>query len=200
MLRFSAWLLMAVWSFAQAQTRPPTPADMLGPFYPDVLPVDRDNDLTRIAGAAAAASGKVIEIGGRVVDTGGRPLAGVRIEIWQTDANGRYIHSQDNSPQARDPNFQGFGATVAAADGGWRFRTVVPLAYASRPAHIHARVVAPSGRVLLVTQLYFPGAVDEPGLPARLRGGREAGQTLRLEKGADGSLRGSFDFVLPAAR
>ena len=49
------------------------------------------NDLTRVAGRAGVAQGRITDLGGRVLDVNGRPIAGVRVEIWQCDANGRYL-------------------------------------------------------------------------------------------------------------
>jgi protocatechuate 3,4-dioxygenase beta subunit len=173
----------------------PTPPDMEGPFYPDMLPQDQDNDLTVIRGGQGHAAGRVLDIGGRVLDTVGRPIPGVRVEIWQTDTNGRYIHTRDDAHQPRDPHFQGFGATVTSADGGYRFKTVVPRAYGSRPAHIHVQLLQ-AGKGLLITQLYFPGEVREPGLPARHAKAREAGQTLKIEAADGRMVSARFDFVL----
>ncbi|MCP4329766.1 MAG: intradiol ring-cleavage dioxygenase [Alphaproteobacteria bacterium] len=129
-----------------------------GPFYPDRLPLDVDNDLVSIAGGGQAR-GEVIHVFGRVVDTGGQPLPGAQIEIWQVDAFGRYIHSRDAERGRSDPNFQGFGRTVSDGDGGYRFRTIKPVAYGSRAPHIHVKVAA-GGRPDLVSQLYIAG---DPG-------------------------------------
>lgn len=184
---------------ASAQTRPvqPTPPDMRGPYYPDRLPIDRDANLTQIAGEARAAQGQALELSGRVLDVRGQPLAGVRVEIWQTDTNGRYIHTGDRGRGDRDPGFQGFGATVTGADGRYAFRTVVPKAYGSRPPHIHVRLLR-DDREALVTQIYFPQATSEPGVSAAWARQRDLGQTLRLTPAADARETGAaFDFVLP---
>ena len=36
-----------------------TPSQMVGPFYPDEIPPDRDNDLTRVVGYGGRANGEV---------------------------------------------------------------------------------------------------------------------------------------------
>lgn len=190
-----AVLFAALPGSAHAAPLAPTPPDMEGPYYPDVLPADQDADLTRIAGSDAIASGHRLDFSGRVLDTAGKPLPGVRIEIWQTDAFGRYIHRGDRAPQPRDPAFQGFGATSTDAQGRYAFRTVLPRGYASRPAHIHARLLR-AGREVLVTQIYLPGATGEPGLPPRLGPLREARQTLQDLGEEAGGLTGRFDFVI----
>ena len=134
----------------------PTPAQTTGPFYPLTLPLDSDNDLVRIAGHAKSAGGVVTHVGGRVLDRNGQPIRGARVEIWQCDANGRYHHSGDDNPAPEDDDFQGYGQTATAGDGGYRFRTIKPVPYPGRTAHIHFKI---SGQGLdgLVTQMYVAG-------------------------------------------
>ena len=177
----------------------PTPADARGPFYPDVLPADQDNDLVQVAGRSAAAQGRRIALSGRVLDSNGNPLPGVRVEIWQTDALGRYIHSGDPRPDERDPDFQGFGVSVSDDGGRYRFRTVEPGGYSSRPPHIHVRLVR-GGRELLVTQVYLPGRSAEHWLSKDGLREREERQTVRYVASDDKVMEASFDFVLAITR
>ncbi len=130
-----------------------TPRQPAGPFYPDDLPLDHDNDLTQVAGQAGRAQGRVTDLYGRVVDTAGRPIEGARVEIWQCDANGRYRHPRDARDVPVDPAFQGFGRTQTTADGRYRFRTIRPVAYPGRTPHIHVAVHL-EWEPPLVTQLY----------------------------------------------
>ena len=133
----------------------PTPAQTEGPFYPLALPLDADNDLVQVVGRAQRAAGRVLHLAGRVLDRDGRPVPGARIEIWQCDAFGVYHHARDRHA-APDPNFQGFGATTATADGAWRFRTIEPVPYPGRTAHIHFKIAGP-GFAPLTTQMYVAG-------------------------------------------
>ncbi len=133
----------------------PTPAQAEGPFYPEALPLDHDNDLVRVAGRPAPAGGTPVDLVGRILTRDEAPVAGARVEIWQCDAQGRYHHSGDPRGPA-DPNFQGFGATRSAADGGYRFRTILPVPYPGRTPHIHFIVAAP-GLEPLTTQMYLAG-------------------------------------------
>ena len=98
---------------------PATPAQTRGPFYPTAFPPDADNDLVVLRGAEARAEGVVAHIAGRVLTADGRPLPGARVEIWQCDARGVYLHSGDGRHGVRDTAFQGFGRAVAGADGGY---------------------------------------------------------------------------------
>jgi protocatechuate 3,4-dioxygenase, beta subunit len=133
-----------------------TPAQTPGPFYPKTLPLDADNDLVRIAGHARDAAGTITHLFGRVLDTDGRVLANARIEIWQCDSRGHYHHVDDGDPRQLDADFQGYGKTLSAGDGSYRFRTVRPVAYPGRTPHIHFAVTTASGR-RLVTQMYVAG-------------------------------------------
>jgi protocatechuate 3,4-dioxygenase beta subunit len=153
------WLLAAagmVASGALARQRLlPTPAQMMGPFYPEELPLDQDNDLTRVRGVSGSAEGKVTDLSGRLLDVNGAPIRATRIEIWQCDARGLYHHPRDRDG-ARDENFQGFGHTVTDADGRYRFRTIRPVPYPGRTPHIHI-AVRPDFDEPFITQLYVQG-------------------------------------------
>ena len=147
-----------------------------GPFYPLELPLDQDNDLTRVAGRSGHAKGTIVDVGGRLLDEAGRPLAGVRIEIWQVNAYGRYHHPHDDQDKPWDPDFQGFGRTVTDADGAYRFRTVRPVAYPGRAPHIH---FALSDRrfATFYTQMYVAGAPENAQrFPARAGARRQGAQ------------------------
>jgi protocatechuate 3,4-dioxygenase beta subunit len=126
---------------------PATPEQTPGPWYPQSLPLDVDNDLVRIVGQNRDAVGDVTHVFGRVLDTDGAPIQQVRVEIWQVDSNGRYHHVVDgrSSLGELDPYFQGYGTTITANDGSYRFRTIRPVAYSRRSPHIHFAVTLPTG-------------------------------------------------------
>lgn len=139
-----------------------TPAQPEGPFYPVELPLDDDNDLTRVGAAAQSAAGEPTDLTGRVLDLNGRPLVGVRVEIWQCDAMGRYHHPRDTGAHRRDPHFQGHGHTLTDGGGSYRFRTIHPVPYPGRTPHIHFAVLPPGGEAL-ITQLYVQGESRNAG-------------------------------------
>jgi protocatechuate 3,4-dioxygenase, beta subunit len=72
-----------------------TPRATEGPYYPDHLPLDQDNDLTLIIGGKAPSNGVVTEFGGRLLNVNGKPIQDAVIEVWQSDNNGCYIHSRE---------------------------------------------------------------------------------------------------------
>ena len=133
----------------------------LGPFFPVIRPLDQDSDLTRIKGGNGVASGEVIDVFGKVLDRAGRPVARARLDLWQANAVGRYMHPGDDRADAPlDPNFQGSAVIFADDLGNYRFRTIKPGAYdigggRKRTPHIHVDVMGRAQR--LTTQMYFPG-------------------------------------------
>lgn len=177
-----------------------TPLQMKGPFYPLEFPLDQDNDLVTVKGRSRVAYGQVTNVGGRVLDVGGKPMAGVRIEIWQVNGHGRYHHEGDDSDKPLDPNFQGYGTAVSDANGGYRFRTVRPLAYPGRAPHIHF-ALARQDFGNFTTQMYVAGAPENERdfLLSRIRD-RRARESLvvTLAPGPTGELAGQFDIVLAA--
>jgi protocatechuate 3,4-dioxygenase, beta subunit len=123
---------------------------------------DEARDLTRQH--AGAPLGERIIVHGRVTDAADRPMTGVLIEIWQTNAAGRYAHAWDDHPAPLDPNFTGVGWCLTDVHGQYRFVTIKPGAYpwknhpnAWRPAHVHFSVLGRAFSQRLITQMYFPG-------------------------------------------
>jgi protocatechuate 3,4-dioxygenase beta subunit len=146
---------------------PHTFSEITGPLFGHEEIRETDNDLTRQH--AGAPIGERISVSGRVLDDNGRPVANTLLEIWQTNAAGRYAHQVDQHPAPLDPNFTGCGRTLTDAQGNYRFVTIKPGSYpwrnhfnAWRPAHIHFSLFGPAFATRLVTQMYFP---DDPLFP-----------------------------------
>jgi len=141
--------------------------EVTGPLLGDELITMQDADLTtRHAGEPL---GQRIIVSGRVLDSGGRPVPDTLIEIWQTNAAGRYRHTHDHHSAPLDPDFDGIGRAITDAGGRYRFVTIKPGAYpwgnhhnAWRPAHIHFSLFGRAFTQRLITQMYFPG---DPLLP-----------------------------------
>lgn len=140
--------------YADALTQ--TPKQTEGPFYPDHLPLDTDNDLIILNESLKPAVGEITYLSGRILDAKGEPLRGVEVEIWQCDSEGAYLHSKGQSGEKRDSNFQGFGRFVTGVKGEYLFRTIKPVSYPGRAPHIHYKVKF-KGKDLLVTQCYIKG-------------------------------------------
>ena len=78
-----------------------SPALTEGPFYPDKLPLDVDNDLIVLGDSLTPAVGRITHLSGRVLNTSGEPIKGLMVEIWQCDANQVYLHSRDSVPKKK---------------------------------------------------------------------------------------------------
>lgn len=133
-----------------------TPAQTEGPFYPNQLPLDTDNDLLIVNDAITPAVGEVTHLGGRILDATGNPVRNALVEIWQVDHRGSYIHTRDPRQKQRDENFQGFGRFLTGASGEYYFRTIKPVPYPGRAPHIHFKIRRGS-QELLTTQCYIQG-------------------------------------------
>lgn len=131
-----------------------------GPFYPDKLPLDTDNDLLIVNDAITPAVGQVTHLGGRLLDSRGDPIKNALIEIWQVDSTGTYLRARPSHPGKYDGNFQGFGRFLTGSSGEYYFRTIKPVAYDARPApHVHFAIKL-KGHEKWTTQLFVKG---DPG-------------------------------------
>jgi protocatechuate 3,4-dioxygenase beta subunit len=136
-----------------------TPRTTEGPFYPDKLPLDTDNDLLIITDSIDSAAGTISHVTGRVLGVDGAPLRNCLVEIWQCDNQGAYLHSGTSNAEKRDRHFQGYGRFLTDTEGRYYFRTIKPVPYPGRTPHIHFAVSRGRER-LLTTQLFVK---DDPG-------------------------------------
>ena len=189
-------------AFAEELTR--TPSQTEGPFYPNKLPLDTDNDLLVVNDGITPAVGDITHLTGKILDAKGNPVKNAVVEIWQCDANGVYIHTKDAEPQKdkQDKNFQGFGRFVTGSTGEYYFRTIKPVPYSVRTPHIHFKVKQ-GRKELLTTQMYikgFPGNEKDgiwKGTPA---GKPRDALTIDFEKvknSKTGEWSANFVIVLP---
>lgn len=135
-----------------------TPRATEGPFYPTpaMRRPDSDNDLVKITGLVEEAGGEVFTLRGVLTNSDGQPRAGHRIEIWQCDMDGNYMHPRDRRSDGFDPAFQGFGHDITDENGRYVFRTIKPVVYPGRTPHIHVKVFDGDAE-LLTTQFYIKG-------------------------------------------
>jgi hydroxyquinol 1,2-dioxygenase len=140
-----------------------TESTVFGPFFVDGAPeIPLGGDLAR------GAKGTPCYVSGQVRAVDGAPLAGVRVDAWQADEDGRY------DIQYEGDRAQGRGWQRTGGDGGYRFWSVLPTAYPiphdgpvgelltaagrepMRPAHLHFKVAAPGYRPL-ITHVFVDG-------------------------------------------
>src|SRR5438128_10980425 len=92
-LSVGAALFAVPGAFANELVR--TPRQTEGPFYPDHLPLDTDNDLIIVNDSLTPAVGEVTHLSGRILDGKGEPIRNALVEIWQVDGNGVYVNNHD---------------------------------------------------------------------------------------------------------
>ncbi|MGB3070675.1 MAG: protocatechuate 3,4-dioxygenase [Ottowia sp.] len=181
---------LALWlkPFSQAFAQTRTPRQTEGPYYPSqsMRGPDQDNDLVRVRGAVQEAGGEIIYLKGKVFAADKLPAEGARIEIWQVDTKGRYLHTGDSNSAVRDPHFQGFGYATADAEGTFRFRTIKPVPYPGRTPHIHAKVFHQGQE--LTTQFYIADHPqnDRDSIWRRLSAAEKEAVAMRFRKGPEG--------------
>jgi protocatechuate 3,4-dioxygenase, beta subunit len=201
-LRNAAWtaaLFSTPGLFAEQLTR--TPAQTEGPFYPNHLPLDTDNDLLVINEGVTPAVGDITYVSGRILDARGEPIRGALVEIWQCDKNGAYLHTGTSNADKRDKNFQGFGRFLTGSSGEYLFRTIKPVPYPGRTPHIHYKVKR-AGKELLTTQCYVKGhpGNEKDGIWRNMKDEKQR-EAVTVDfaplKGAKaGELAAKFDIVL----
>jgi len=187
--------------FAEELTR--TPAQTEGPFYPNKLPLDTDNDLLIVNDAITPAVGEVTHLVGKVLDEKGNPVRNALVEIWQCDAKGVYLHTADSDKKKdqQDKNFQGFGRFLTGSTGEYYFRTIKPVPYPGRTPHIHFKIKQ-ARKELLVTQCYVKGhqGNDRDGIYRSIPAGKPRDSVTinfaPIKESRAGELAAKFDIVL----
>ncbi len=159
-----------------------------GPYYIANAPETEDLNMRDLPGRAMVISGTVYD--GR----SGEPIEGAQIEVWQTDANGRYWPAASGDAADFDPaSINLRGIVVSDEDGHYEFTSVEPGVYPGRPRHIHYRISAEGYRPIF-TQTYW---ADDPSV-ARDRADRnvEACRLLSFEEDAHGAVTATFNIFL----
>jgi protocatechuate 3,4-dioxygenase beta subunit len=182
-----------------------TPAQMEGPFYPNKLPLDTDNDLLIVNETITPAVGEVTHLTGKILDAKGNPVKNALVEIWQCDAKGVYLHTADSDRKkdTQDKNFQGFGRFMTGSTGEYYFRTIKPVPYPGRTPHIHFKIKQ-GRKELLVTQCYIKGHAgnERDGIYRSIRDPKQlAAITVDfapIKESKIGELAAKFDLVLGA--
>jgi catechol 1,2-dioxygenase len=142
-----------------------TPRTIEGPLYVAGAPESAGH--ARIDNGACP--GETLLMRGRVLGEDGEPVAGALVEVWHANHLGNYSHFDRTQP-----SFHLRGSIRTGADGGYSFRSIVPVGYSvppagktqqlldqlgrhgHRPAHIHFFVRAPGHRTL-TTQINIDG-------------------------------------------
>ena len=198
---FSATAFTMPGAFAEQLELVQTARMTEGPFYPNRLPLDTDNDLLLVNDRLTPAVGRITHLSGRVLDIQGNPVRNAIVEVWQVDNNGSYLHTDSARRGEFDTNFQGFGRFLTNAKGEYYFRTIKPVAYGSRTPHIHFAVNL-GGKRTLTTQCFIKGEPQNQrdGLYNRLRDKKVRDSVTvdfaPMQNSKLGELTAHFDIVL----
>lgn len=112
------------------------------------------NNLVKKVGSFYRSAGEVIFIQGQVVDSFGVPIDGAIIEIWQTNAAGKYHTLLEPTSEYIDKYFSMSGRTSTDNLGNYHFITIMPGATPGRAPHINMNLYHQKfGR--LETEMYF---------------------------------------------
>jgi protocatechuate 3,4-dioxygenase, beta subunit len=106
--------------------------------------------------AAAQEPGTRIHLSGTIVDPNGKPVPGVKMFLYHTDATGYYSRPVNNPRQARLR-----GTLWSNALGQYSFHTIKPAHYGDvnspPPMHIHVHLQPPGLPEHWVESFYFDG-------------------------------------------
>ena len=204
-LAFGGAAYLTPGAFAQELERVRTPPQTEGPFYPNKLPLDTDNDLLIINDAITPAVGEITHLTGRILDAKGDPVRNALVEIWQVDNNAVYLHTESPNRGKRDGNFQGFGRFLTGRNGEYYFRTIKPVPYADgdlrRTRHIHFKVKK-GEKELLITQMYVRGEAqnEKDSILNRIKDAKSRQSVIvdfvPIKESRIGELAANFDVVL----
>jgi protocatechuate 3,4-dioxygenase beta subunit len=133
-----------------------TPAAIPGPFYFD--PKLQRADITE------GHPGVPLRLRFVVLDAANcTPLAGTRVDIWQTRADGYYSGYPGQGDRHNVDTSGGTfmrGTQICDARGEAAFRSVYPGWYDGRTVHVHFKVFI-DDRNMLTGQMYFPDALSQ---------------------------------------
>lgn len=176
-----------------------TESTVLGPFHVANAPEKANGE------ALTAIEGEMCIVEGRVLDTDGNPIAGAKVDTWQSDPEGFY----DVQKPGAEADLRGVFHTDD--EGRFWFRTVMPLYYpvptdgpagqlleglgrhAYRPAHIHFMIDA-EGCQQLVTHLFDEA---DPYLASDVVFGVKNSLIKQFDTVDDGSRADAFGVAAP---
>ena len=134
--------------------------------------------------------GEPLDVTGTVFGSDGvTPLAGARLDLYQTDVEGLYSRPKSDPRRARIR-----GSVRTDSKGRYSFRTIQPGSYGTGPAHVHVHLAAPGLPDHWIPSFYFAG---DPHLRPRDAAANEGlgafSAILVLDRDETGVLRGRRD-------
>jgi protocatechuate 3,4-dioxygenase beta subunit len=172
------------------------PAQTEGPYFVDEL-LER-SDIRVGSPDGAAQAGVPLELAfvvSRVDGSSCLPYAGVVVDVWHCNADGRYSDVTDRSFDTTGEDWLR-GYQVADADGRVVFRTIYPGWYQGRTIHIHFKIRPEPGGTRgfdFTSQLYFDDALSDAVMAREPYAARRQ-RTMRND--GDGIYRDGGDLLL----
>lgn len=182
-----------------------TESAVLGPFHlPGAPEIEQGENIMRTEMEGSVS----VLVEGRVIDLDGNPIAGAKLDLWQTAPNSLY---EDADPS--QPAFNLRGILRSGDDGRYSFRTVRPTYYPipmdgpvgdllrklnrhpNRPAHIHLIASAP-GYHNVTTQVFD---IEDPYIDSDATFSVRSSIVARFEPHEAEGLRLDYDVVLTRA-
>lgn len=115
---------------------------------------ETSNNLAKKPGSFYRAYGEVIFIQGKITDSFNVPISGAVVEIWQTNAAGKYHSLLEPNSEYVDKNFSMSGRAITDNLGNYYFITIMPGSYLNRAPHINMNIYHQKfGK--LETEFYF---------------------------------------------
>lgn len=141
-------------SLSMFEPRKPTPSRF---FSADLSMPEKfasTNNLAKKTGSFYRAFGEIIFVQGTITDSFGVPIEGATIEIWQTNAAGKYHTLLEPDSEFIDQYFSMSGRTISDNLGNYHFITIMPGATTGRAPHLNVNIYHTKfGK--LETEMYF---------------------------------------------
>jgi protocatechuate 3,4-dioxygenase alpha subunit len=178
-----------------------TPSQTVGPFFAyGLTPTGQYewNDAFTNNLLTSDATGERIRIEGQVFDGDGKPVPDCMLEIWQADAQGRFVDPKDNRALP-NTKFRGFGRCGTGTNGEYAFDTIKPGAVPGpdgKPQAPHILVAIFARGMILhnYTRIYFDGEAANAADPILALVPTDRRETLIAMRGAANAYR--FDIHL----
>ena len=175
--------------------------------YPGAKNIPPSNNLMLPTGKSIAVEGQPLILRGRIFDSQCKPIPETVVEIWQTDPFGHWYLAEGDDLANPNPTFAGAGRAITDGTGQFAFITVFPGgvvgkggkgAAISHAPFINIRVKAP-GIKEFTTALFFDHdrRNQDDQFYRHLSIEKRNSVKIIVEQGADNSLNGTVDIVLP---
>ena len=180
-----------------------TPSQTVGPYFEYGLTPGTSYQWNAAFGndlVTPDVSGERIRIVGQILDGDGKPINDSMLEIWQADAQGRFVDPQDRRALPNSA-FKGFGRCGTNANGDYSFVTIKPGVVPGpgdkpQAPHILLAVYARGMTQQAMTRIYFENEPANTADPTLALVPAERRSTLIAKRDAGDLVTYRFDVHL----